>query len=368
MEDPDIRLVEGLIGEYYFGAISSFRLPPDHHMREFGYQRAGREGMHRHVQIRDEGQMRILLIGSKPSDVYCSNARYLLPSEEKDRKDWQGASLIFDIDAKDLALPCRGSHVVHACRGCKKARIMKPGCSCGSSRPVSLPCADCIGAAKAETGRLVDLLVEDLGIPGDAIEVYFSGNEGFHIHVEHAPFHTLGRRERAAIARYVSFKGAIPEAAGLHRGYGGTINLEASMRGWRGRLAAVATGATYKKMASRSNKERYRQYAAFLEEAAPRIGARIDPVVTSDIHRIFRMPSTINGKSGMLKQRCNNLEGASPHTDAVCLPSRKVAIRAWTPAPVRLGGGVFGPYDGEEVEVPGYAAAYMVLAGLATSC
>ena len=30
----------------------------------------------------------------------------------------------------------------------------------------------------------------------------------------------------------------------------------------------------------------------------PKIGAKIDPNVTMDIHRIFRLPGSINSKSG----------------------------------------------------------------------
>jgi DNA primase small subunit len=46
------------------------------------------------------------------------------------------------------------------------------------------------------------------------------------------------------------------------------------------------------------------------------IGCKIDPQVTTDIHRIFRMVGSINSKSGLSKIKCHNLDKFDPLNDA----------------------------------------------------
>ena len=69
--------------------------------------------MTRHISIKDDKELHLMLMQNIPSDVYCSNAYYtyfqILPMNEK---DWKEADLIFDIDAKDLNLPCREGHIM----------------------------------------------------------------------------------------------------------------------------------------------------------------------------------------------------------------------------------------------------------------
>ena len=51
----------------------------------------------------------------------------ILPMNEK---DWKEADLIFDIDAKDLNLPCRESHTISICNECNRSftKISIPMC------------------------------------------------------------------------------------------------------------------------------------------------------------------------------------------------------------------------------------------------
>ena len=371
MRDEEIRLAESYIAEYYFGACQHLHVPEGGSQMEFGYQRVGRSGMTRHLQVDSDEALRLLVVQNKPSDVYRSNARYLLPREEMSKKDWQGADLIFDIDAKDLGLPCRDSHAVSICSGCGGVSAGGPACGCKKSARVSLPCRACIDAAKAEVVKLTRILADDFGVDPPSIRVYFSGNEGFHIHVEDARFFPMKSRERAAIGRYVAFRGATPESMGV-RGSGRRVEkLDTSDPGWRGRMAGLLKNKDmlkeYRRITAPSNGARHSDFAAFLEKAAPQLGAAVDQNVTGDVHRIFRMPGSINGKSGMLKIQCNNLEGFDPYRDAVVLGEETAEVRARCPVKFGLGGKEFGPYDDEVVSVPGYAACYMVLKGLAAA-
>ena len=47
--------------------------------REFGYQKFN-GGMNRHISLKSDKELHLLLMQNKPSDVYCSNARYTFPN------------------------------------------------------------------------------------------------------------------------------------------------------------------------------------------------------------------------------------------------------------------------------------------------
>ena len=114
MNDIDVKLLEKSFKRYYLSHISEIPIPTEITKREFGYKKFT-GGMIRHIAIRDEKALRLLLVENSPADVYCSNSYYLFPNMEMRKKDWQGADLIFDIDAKDLHLECRPSHTCVIC-------------------------------------------------------------------------------------------------------------------------------------------------------------------------------------------------------------------------------------------------------------
>lgn len=366
MNEGDVALVTGAIKKYYLDCYDKVPEPERMHEREFGYQAVGDGQMIRHLAYDDMRALRVMLVGSAPSDVYCSNAYYRFPSLPMKEKSWNGAGLIFDIDAKDLALPCRVEHSICVCTECARVSAAKAGkCAACSSTKVtvrSLPCTKCSAAALKEVDKLCEILVEDLGIDGDSIDVYFSGNEGFHVHVGQSSFDPLESRERAELADYVTFRGAIPEAYGVPRAQGAKINLpSASDPGWRGRLIRKLGAASAKKAAAAGHAE----FQKALGSAG--IGAKIDQQVTADIHRIFRMPGSINGKSGLAKILVTADPKFNPYTESCLLDSRKVTIVAECPHRFALGGKRFGPYASEKANVELYAAVYMICKGIATT-
>jgi len=197
-----------------------------------------------------------------------------------------------------------------------------------------------------------------------SITVYFSGNEGYHTHVRAADLDGLGSRERRELADYVMFRGAVAEAYGVPRQGAKRRDLPArGERGWRGRLAA-GLGAEALKKAAAGGRDRYQ---GALEAASAAVGARIDPQVTGDIHRIFRMPGSLNGKSGLSKVRA----GPSPagiYAESCLLADRPVEVLAECPHRFSVGRRrSLGPYSRERATVPLYAAVYMVCKGVATA-
>lgn len=373
MLEKDASLVEGAIKEYYFNHHSLIPVPQKISEREFGYQKIN-GGMTRHIAIRDIKDLHLLLMRETPSDVYCSNAYYSFPAMPMSEKDWKGADLIFDIDAKDLGLPCRESHSVSRCGTCGAASAGKtPACpSCGSakSETVSVTCKDCIEESKKEVKKLCNILVDDLGIDRGAIEVYFSGNEGFHVKIANTSYEKLGSQERADLVDYVMFNGAIPETFGMRRQNASRSTLpEFGEPGWRGRVARDLYGSKSKapKASRQVLLEGYAGFQSRLESMRRTIGARVDPKVTMDVHRIFRLEGTINSKSGMTKAKCEDIDSFDPFTDACLLGEEKVEVMATCPVPFRLKNKKWGPYAGEKVLVPKYAAVYMICKGLAAA-
>lgn len=383
LDDASVRVAEAAFKAYYFENLARIRAPLRSPEREFGYQRFNMGGMVRHQRARDDKELRLLIMRSAPSDMYVSNGYYSFPDLPMKEKDWRGADLIFDIDAKDLALPCRPSHTALVCGECGLARMQGegggggapagacPGCGSARHESVSLPCAACIDGAKKQVRLLARLLGEDLGVPRESVTVYFSGNEGFHVHAACDPYEPLGTKERGEIADYLMFKGAKADSYGFKRSSRpGKDDLPGhDEAGWRGRVARHILGpkSARAKSAAAAAQAGYAAYQARLEAASQAVGARLDRAVTADVHRIFRMPGSLSGKSGLAKAECADLDAFSPYADACLIDDEPADIVGSAPGvQFRLRGRRFGPYkQGEEATVPRYAAAYMICKRLA---
>ena len=369
MRESDAAFIRECLRRYYYERFGVIEIPGDIHKREFGYRKVD-SGMTRHIKLKDKGELRLLLMQETPLDVYVSNARYLFPSLPMNEKMWQNADMIFDIDAKDLNLECRPSHAASVCGDCGREAAGHRCGSCGSGRvgSASLPCDTCMKKSKLEVKKLLDVLKEDLGVD-QGIRVYFSGNEGFHIHVAGSKFDELKSRERSDLADYLMFKGIMPDRLGMKKSRTDRAALpDASEKGWRGRFAREIFGQKKPGRAKKTNEIISGGYAAFerlISDMSGTIGVRIDPGVTMDVHRIFRMPGTVNGKSGMTKVACRDIASFDPYKEAVLMPDDTSLIRAACPVSFRLNGRKFGPYHNEYAEVPVYAAVYLVCKGLA---
>lgn len=372
MLEKDIGLVENAIKEYYFNHFDLVSVPPNPTQREFGYQKIN-GGMIRHIAIKDNKELHLLLMKEIPSDVYCSNAYYSFPSMPMSEKDWKGADLIFDIDAKDLALSCRNDHTIFKCGSCHDTILGKHSAcpKCGSTKfeVVSVACKNCIGESKKEVKKLVQILDEDLGIKNEEVEVYFSGNEGFHIRVINSNYEMVGSQERADLVDYVMFNGIMPETFGIRKQNNFKSTLpEIGESGWRGRVATSLFGSKTRapKAAKQIVSDGYLAFQVKLDEIRQTIGIKADPKVTMDIHRIFRLEGSINSKSGLSKVPCKNLDDFDPFLDACLLGEEKADIIANCPVQIKLKNKKYGPYANERISVPKYVAVYMICKGLAS--
>lgn len=372
MLEQDLQLVEAAFKKYYFDHFDLLPIPERASEREFGYQKFN-GGMNRHISIKSNEELRVMLITNIPSDVYCSNGYYSFPNLPMAEKDWKEADLIFDIDAKDLNLDCRSQHTCIKCLSCNEVSPLHSSCpNCNSTKieKKSLTCKNCINGAKQEVLKLKKILEEDLSIKEENIQVFFSGNEGFHVHVTNSPYQKLGSRERNELVDYLMFRGIMPETFGMKKYKSDRASFaNIDDKGWRGRASKQIFGSKSKrsKIISEIISNGYTIFQQNLDNLKDVIGVKIDPNVTIDIHRIFRLPGSLNSKSGMSKIYCENLEKIDPFSEACFIDDEKTEILANCPLEFTLKKKKFGPYRNEKIIIPKYAAIYLICKGLANT-
>ena len=376
-KEKNIALLRNAFREYYFKHSKIIEVPERMEEHEFGYMQFG-SGMIRHLAFRNIGELLARLIKDIPSDVYCSNAYYRFPTYDMQEKQWMGADLIFDIDAKDLHLPCELLHTYFICTNCREVQETKTEicmyCKTGKLNHVSIPCNKCNHALKKEVKRLADLLIYDLGIKEKAIQIYFSGNNGYHIHISDNEFHRLNSQARSDIIGYLIGNDMTTESIGVRKagvssdGFLIKFPKGGMMYGWRNRIAqklGVDRSSITKLRNIVQQKGGYSGFKAELLKMTKDMGVKIDPQVTMDVHRVFRMAGTINSKSGLTKMKCHNeIESFDPLNDACLLSDKEVNVEMKVPIKVKLRGQSFN-LGKETARLPVYAAAYLICKGLA---
>jgi DNA primase small subunit len=345
MDEKTIAFLRKTFREHYFRHHDGVEIPTMIESREFGYTPFGR-GMVRHLSYKSSGELVADLVKQAPSSVFCSNGTYSDPTLPMEDKGWKGAELIFDIDANDIPTACRNRHNFFGCRDCGKMNNAKSSerpqrcsrCQGTSLTQLHWSCPECLEAAKEHASRLMTFLTGDFGVPAAAISVYFSGNRGYHLHVEDRRFEAMDSSARAEVAKYI-------KGTGLIRRQG----PEDAAGGWPARLS-LSTG---------------RDQSQKLDQMIGEFSPRIDESVTTDIHRIFRMPGTLHGGSGLLKMKVHDLRAFRPELDPVVLGDEEVTLSVSGAPAFALKGRTFGPFSSEEPELPTFAAVYLLTKGLA---
>jgi DNA primase small subunit len=351
MDEKVVSFLRRVYRAYYFNQPATIEMPTKIASREFGYIPFG-GGMIRHLSFKSAGEVVGEIVKQAPSSVYCSNAVYQHPTLQMDEKEWMGAELIFDIDADSIPTQCKSEHEWWYCQDCHKGGMGPKSTKCPNCRGLSVEqmqwsCRECLNAAKEQVKRLTDLLTDDFGVDRGRIRLYFSGNRGYHAHVQDDRFDTSNSPMRTEIANYIR---------------GGGINLKSMQDktltlpslGW-GRRASLflANSETPMKKNQKTTEQIISAYASLIDES-----------VTTDVHRVFRMPGTLHGNSGMLKMKVDSLESFDPQSQPVVLSERPVNVKVNYSPEFYLKGRRFGPYDSESVTLPTYAAVFLLARGL----
>jgi DNA primase small subunit len=342
--------------EHYFKHHGLVEIPSKMASREFGYIPFG-GGMVRHLSFKNPGELFAELVKQAPSSVYCSNAVYERPTLQMDEKGWERADLIFDIDADSIPTPCKAAHAWWFCSDCHRGGMGNKPTKCPFCRGQALEqvhwsCRECLNATKEHVKRLVDFLQDDFGVDPQSIRLYFSGNRGYHAQVQDERFERADPQIRAEIANYI-------RGTGFNLKVQGRVISGHAEVGWsrRASLYLTAAAATEGGAHPKRNQKLTNQIVAAN-------AALIDESVTTDVHRVFRMPGTLHGSSGLLKMRVDLLEGFDPQRHPVVLSAEPATVRIHYSPEFYLNGTRFGPYDSSTVRIPIYAAAFLLARGL----
>jgi len=90
--------------------------------------------------------------------------------------------------------------------------------------------------------------------------------------------------------------------------------------------------------------------------------AKVDTVVTTDIHRLIRLADTLHGKTGLRKTMVSisALADFDPFKSAVAFKTGTAKVIVSSAPEFRIGDETFGPYENRKVELPTAAAILLV--------
>ncbi len=343
--------------------------PPGTAEREWGYipwTEGPETTMVRHRSLLDLGGVEEFLEREHPRHVYFSAGRYDHPgASTMGEKGWRSSDLVFDLDADHL-----------------------PGVD-----PESAGYGEMLDACKDALLCLLDLLESDFGF--EDLTIAFSGGRGYHVHVRDPGVRELDREARREVVDYVRgdvvFEALVARetVAGVGRETPAEKRTLRTRGGWSARahrrivafveelleldddaaserlqdLEGIGEGRAASILrAARENTAEIRRrnvdvHPDFLrlartltERTLADESAPIDEPVTTDVHRLIRLPGSLHGGSGLEVKRIDraDVEGFEPLADAVpeTFVGQEIRVRVReTPAP--------GPGDASEVRLRG---------------
>ncbi|MEZ3143367.1 DNA primase catalytic subunit PriS [Halobaculum sp. MBLA0143] len=360
MERRTRSYLAGRFGDYYRGRTVT--PPPDADHREWGHiPFTGGEGttMVRHQSLLDvaggPAELGSFLARETPRHVYFSAARYDDPSNRTMAdKGWQGADLVFDLDADHL-----------------------PGVD-----PETTSYPAMLHACKEALQDLLDVLVRDFGFRDDQLQVVFSGGRGYHVHVRDDSVAGLDSEARREIVDYVRGLG-LDEDGLIEKRPNERGTLQKTLRaegGWGRRvhdrllsyterlreLPEEAALAELQELDGVGEKTARTIYGVLQNnpegvragnvELGPGAGtlvraladrvvdeetAPIDEPVTTDVRRLIRLPGSLHGGTGFVVRRLDRdaVADFEPTRDAVAdrFRGQRIMIDVTDPGPVPVG-------------------------------
>jgi DNA primase small subunit len=386
--------------EYYQDPATVIPGPPLPEQREFGYLMFKERFMVRHQSFNSISSLRSVLAETVPSDAYHSCAYYANPDFDMDKKGWLGADLVFDIDADHIPTNCDKIHDEFKCVKCGfsgRGLLLETCPCCGATKfeVKTWPCETCIQSARNETAKLLDMLENDFGFSQDELHVFFSGHRGYHVHVEGEAVRSLDSMARKEIVDYVTGLGlaVLDQDAKERQGkqvkakrfslhnFGWNRRLKFGMENFlRNATKEDLKAVGLKNAAILKNRETIikrainegrwesingvsvQTWLKLAEYVRDMESAKIDTVVTTDIHRLIRMNGTLHGKTGLKKVEfpAKNLQDFDPFTGAVAFKKGEVKVLVSDAPEFRMEGKKLGPYKNQTVTLPTAAAVMLI--------
>jgi DNA primase small subunit len=389
--------------EFYRDPANAVPSPPLPQQREFGYLTFKEKFMVRHRRFININDFRKLLAQTTPSDVYHSCAYYENPDFDMDKKGWIGSDIVFDIDADHIPTKCNKIHDEFRCVKCgfQGRGITPESCPCCEATKFETriwACDQCIESARDEVVKLLDMLDKDFGFAQHEVRTFFSGHRGYHLHLESEAVRSLDAMARKEIVDYVTGLGLGildregKEEAAKRKKRGGAKKFILHNYGWNRRLK-VGMQHFLEKASPEDFKEIGLRNKSLLENRDTAIkraiqegrweavhgvseatwlklaehiheeqAAKIDTVVTTDIHRLIRMNGTLHGKTGLKKVEfpAKDILDFDPFSGAVAFKKGEVKVLVSDAPEFRMCGETLGPYKNQTVELPTAAAVLLM--------
>jgi len=381
MDERTRAYLRGRFRDYY--RKTELSLPPAAERREWGYiPWTGGSGttMIRHQSLYDLGNVSEFLARQRPRHVYFSAGRYRDPGAgTMGEKGWEGSDLVFDLDADHLPAVTPGEDAY----------------------------GEMLAACKEALWRLLAFLRSDFGFPGEEMRIVFSGGRGYHVHVREESVRGLDREARREIVDYVrgigvefdSLVDTAPSGTATRRvlrtdgGWGQRVHRR--LLAFLDDLAAMDDAEALSRLreferigekrsmavlrVARENREEIERGTvelggpairtlaeAITERTVAEKSAAIDEPVTTDIHRLIRLPRSLHGGSALAVTPIDydDLDGFDPLVDAVpdVFADEEVRVRTGGGPDVTLAGETFTLPEGVTT-LPEYAALFLMARG-----
>lgn len=384
LDSNSARIASELFASYYKNADAEAIAPKLVSKREFGFGDYEKKIAFRHFSFKNAAELKKYFAEKAPPFASYSSAIYERPdARPMEAKGWQGSELIFDLDATDMHLKCQEIH--------GKGWV----------------CKNCLNSVKDETIRLIeDFLIPDFGFSKKEMSVNFSGNRGYHVHVENEKVLQLDSRQRRQITEYIAGIGIDPDRfftfEDIGRGRKTLIGPKPTDGGWAGKFAKGVISAINKQESTDDNavmslaelgvdsKTAKRLYAGSAEIAlgislgtwdkvtvpkkkefwagvikkmAIEQSDSIDKNVTNDTHHLLRIPNTIHGDTGLVGKTVpiSALSDFEPMTDGIVFKDGTIKVRIEACPQFTMNGELFGPFEKAKAELPIYAGLYIIL-------
>ncbi|RLG61192.1 hypothetical protein DRN86_00550 [Candidatus Geothermarchaeota archaeon] len=374
MKESSKIFLKQLFKEYYY--INSSRIAKEVNrisQREIAYISLETGKIIRHIGVKSKSDLFNLILTDVPAHLYHSAAYYLFPDREMDKKVLLAADLVFDIDADKLTYKGAKIDYFYLCDECHEVyKSKREKCEKCGGKLREIEWLNDLNVAKKETMKLMRILIDEFGFDPKGITVYFSGNRGYHIHVSGGDVENMDVRARLEIADYLKLIGydlvydRYPERRTfkrLKRILEGREIISDLNEGEADKLRSIIKGdldiQDKVKMLNTRLKEKIESYIRRNE------GIEIDPVVTTDMHRLIRFPESIHGGTGFIKRKVDDLTSFNPFNDAILLPGRKIDVYVEYSPAITLRGEEYGPFFRERARLPGYVAAFLICKGVA---
>lgn len=325
LEESRKVFLRKIIRRYY--SLKPLEEPVSLHRREIALESLEDNVYIRHISFPYMERLYDFILNKKtPLHLYYSSAIYDNPgAEDMESKIWRGSELIFDIDADKY--PGCSDEDVYICPNTGTISTEKIDKCPDGSEPVNYSPVtwDCLVKAYEGAIVLLDVLKTELGFKN--IEIYFSGNRGFHVRVLDESALLLDRDSRRLIADYVSCSELNVES--MFPTYANRVLFGDEEYGIRGRVIKYleSTGVFNR---SKIGKLVFRTAPReSLEEALGKVCVNVDKVVTMDPSRLSRFGASLNMKAGLKVTRIDPEKSLSDYSYEKFSPFRgEIRVKA----------------------------------------